>query len=247
MMRRLGTIAPCVILVAALAGCDARVPVVPDGRPVADSLVFTQAELQALDSTGRAIVRANPANADLQSLVDSTLLVLTAGVQATLLNGKGLSGNFTNALLYSVGVHRVFIHSGGSSSTWTIVAMDDPVYLQDLIEVSAFAQNGSTTPPASVHGTIGDGAGIVNGMLLRVGANGAVTQWRANAGTVQIASDTPGAPCPNFTPTAIVTCTLETMHVSFSMTGPDTAGGGSPRSAGVATVDIPAMRLTYAF
>ena len=112
--------------------------------------------------------------------------------------------------------------------------------------MSGFAQSSSGTPPASVSGTIGDGTGIVNAMLLQVGGSGAVTQWRANTGSASFTSGAPGTPCPGFTTTTTISCTLETMHVRFVANASAGSGGAGARSATVATdVDVPAMRLTY--
>ena len=209
-----------------------------------ESITFTSAQLNSLDSTGGAIETANPTNGSLKSLVDSTLLVFTAGVVAQRLD---VTTNLTAAPLYFVGIHRVVNQSGSSSfSTWTVVGMDDPSHLVNLIEVSGFAQTGGTTAPSSVSGAIGDGTGLVNALFLQVAAGGSVTQWDANSGPVSFSSDTPGATCPNFTPTAKVTCSLETMHVQFSASAANGSGGASARQASIATsVAVPTMRLTY--
>src|SRR5438046_6550853 len=94
--------------------------------------------------------------------------------------------------------------------------MDDPAKLTSLIEMSGFAQNSAAAAPSSVSGTIGAGNGFVNGVLIQVATGGIVTQWRAGTGTASFSSDAPGAACPGFTPTAKVTCALETMHVHFT-------------------------------
>jgi hypothetical protein len=207
-------------------------------------LELTTKQLGALDSTGQAITDANPGNASLKSLVDSTLLVLTAGVQAKRLD---VTTNLTTKPLYFVGVHRAVSRATGSFSTWTVVGMDDPEKLTSLVEVSGFAQNATATPPASLSGTIGDG-GFVNGLLLAVGNGGAVTEWRPTTGTASFSSSAPGAACPNFAATAIITCTLETLRVRFILTAPNGSGGAGARAASIATeVDVPTMRLTYTF
>jgi hypothetical protein len=210
---------------------------------VPDRLQLTAAQVKSLDSSGQVIVQANPGNANLKSLVDSTLAVLTAGVEARRLD---IATDLTSSPLYFVGIHRAVARPTGSYSTWTVVAIDDPSRLANLVEVSGFAQNATGTPPASVSGTIGDGTGIVNATLLQVGSGGAVMEWRANGGTVSFASDAPGAPCPGFTATPKITCALETMHVRFTANAPSGTGGSGARSAALATEsDVPTMRLTY--
>jgi hypothetical protein len=232
------------VLASALAACSGGSdPAGPEPAP--DVLELTTKQLGALDSTGQAITDANPGNASLKSLVDSTLLVLTAGVQAKRLD---VTTNLTTKPLYFVGVHRAVSRATGSFSTWTVVGMDDPEKLTSLVEVSGFSQNATPTPPASLSGTIGDGTGFVNGMLLAVGNGGAVTEWRSTTGTASFSSSAPGAACPNFAATGNITCTLETMRVRFTLSAPNGTGGAGSRSASVATeVDVPTMRLTYTF
>jgi hypothetical protein len=210
---------------------------------VPDRLQLTAAQVSSLDSAGQAMAQANPGNANLKSLADSTFAVLRAGIEARRVE---IGTDLTTAPLYLVGIHRTAARSTGSWSTWTLVAIDDPSRLAYVVEVSGFAQNTSPTPPASVSGTIGDGTGIVNATLLQVGAGGAVTEWRANTGTVTFSSDAPGAPCSGFTATPNMTCTLETMHVRFSANAASGTGGTSARRATLtADAEVPAMRLTY--
>lgn len=226
-----------------LAACGSSDSTGPDTAP--DVLQLTTKQVGSLDSTGQVITQANPGNATLKALVDSTLLVLTAGVQAKRLD---VNTNLTTKPLYFVGVHRTATGVNGSFSTWTLVGMDDPAKLTSLVEVSGFAASATGTAPTSLSGTIGDGAGVVNGMLLAVATGGAVTEWRATTGSASFSSDAPGAACPNFTPTANITCKLETMHVHFTLNAPNGTGGASARQAGVGVdVDVPAMRLSNTF
>jgi hypothetical protein len=227
------------LAIVACGTSDTTTPIV-----ATDVLQLTTASVSALDSTARIIAQANPTNGTLRSLVDSTLLVFTAGVQARRLD---VTTNLTSAPLYFVGIHRVFSRStGGSSSAWTLVGMDDPAHLANLVEVSGFAQSAGTTAPALASGTIGDGTGIVNALLLQVANGGSVTQWNASSGSASFQSDAAGAVCPGFTATPKVTCALESMHVHFSANAASGSGGAAARQASVTTdVDVPAMRLTY--
>jgi len=231
------------ILSVALFACSDSGGTGPGTDP--DVLELTTKQIGSLDSTGQVITQANPGNPNLKSLVDSTLLVLTAGIQAKRLD---VTTNLTTKPLYFVGVHRAVSRAGGSFSTWTLVGMDDPGKLTSLVEVSGFAQNATATPPASLGGTIGDGTGFVNGLLLAVGNGGSVTEWRSTTGSASFSSGAAGAPCPNFTATGNITCSLETMRVRFTVNAPNGTGGAGARSASVAAeVDVPTMRLTYTF
>ena len=228
------------VLLAACSGSDSTSP-----STDADKLQLSQGQVKSLDSTAQVITQANPGNPNLKSLVDSTLLVLSAGVEAKRLD---VVTDLTTKPLYFVGVHRAVTRAGGSFSTWTLVGIDDPSNLTSLVEVSGFAQSATSTAPTAVSGTIGDGTGIVNGMLLAVAAGGSVTEWSAATGNASFSSDVPGAACPNFSGAANITCTLETMHVHFSANAPSGTGGAGARQAAVtADIDVPAMRLTYSF
>ena len=112
--RRITRLALSCVLSAALIACGSSDPATPE--PVPDVLELTTRQLGALDSTGQAITDANPGNGSLKSLVDSTLLVLTAGIQAKRLD---VTTNLTTKPLYFVGVHRAVSRATGSFSTWT--------------------------------------------------------------------------------------------------------------------------------
>lgn len=217
---------------ASVTACSNTIDNVP---PAPATIQLTSTQETSLDSIGRAIKQGNPTNPDLQALVDSTLLVLHAGVEAKRID---ITTDLTSVPLYFVGVHRAVSHTTGSFSTWTLVGFDSFGALANLIEVAGFAQNGTATPPSSVAATIGDGTGFVNGMLLQIGANGAVTTYRATGGAVGFSSTAGGAACPGTMP-ANVTCALETMHVHFTLSG------AAKTASQPVDVDVPALRLSY--
>lgn len=231
-----------VAIVAAVVGCSSDSPTgTTHTPPTGDSFILTSQQALSLDSTGQVVVTANPDNGTLTSLQDSTLQVFTAGVTAQRVD---VSTDLTTAPLYFVGIHRVVERESGSFSTWTVVGMDDPEALVNLVEISGFAQSGTATAPTSVSGTIGTGA--VNALFLKIATGGAVTQWDADAGTVSFSSDAPTVACPVANPAPNIACTIETMHVHFDVSAANDVSGGSGRHATVATdVDIPTMRLTY--
>ena len=120
---------PPVIILAFVAACSSSDPTNPEPAP--DVLTLTTKQIGALDSTGQVITQANPGNATLESLVDSTLLILTAGVQARRLD---VTTNLTTKPIYFVGVHRAVTRTGSSFSTWTLVGMDDGELLVHRVE-----------------------------------------------------------------------------------------------------------------
>jgi hypothetical protein len=198
--------------------------------------------LKSLDSSAQAVEAAAPGNVDLKALVDSSLLALSAGTTAKRLD---VSTDLTAAPLYFVGIHRVLNPpSGGAFSTWTLVGFDDPQHLTTLIEVSGYAATGSGGAPSSVSGTVGDGD--VNTHLFSAAADGSVTEWLPAGGSASFLSDAPSGACPGVTSTGTITCSLETMHVHFSVQATGGRGATTTRQAAVTTdVPVPAMRLTY--
>lgn len=231
-----------VMTAAALAlGCSSDPTDNTHQPPSGDSFVLNGAQITSLDSTGNAVVTANPGNNTLKSLLDSTLQVLTAGITAKRVD---VTTDLTSAPLYFVGIHRVVERTSGSFSTWNVVGMDDPQALVNLIEISGFAASATATAPTSVSGPIGTGA--VNALFLKVATGGVVTQWSANTGTLSFSSSAPTVACPIANPSANMTCAIEVMHVHFDVNAASGSNGATARHATVATdVDIPTMRLTY--
>lgn len=220
------------VIVFAIGACNKGDLTNPPPPP--DQIVFTGAQINSLDSTVRTLEQNNASYPTVRALVDSALLVLTAGVVAKRLD---VTTDLTTAPLYFVGVHRVYM-GAASGSTWTVVGMDDPSHLTSIVEIGAFAP----TNTESLGGALG---GVLNGLLLSVGTAGTVTEWFASSGTASISSSASGTACPNFPTIPRVTCTLETMHVSFAMVGAGASPTSGSRQASLSPVDVPAMRLTY--
>lgn len=214
----------------------------PQNTP--DKIVLTGGQVHSLDSAGAAIVAANPGNATIKAIVDSTLQALTVGAELTRLD---VSTNVTTAPLYFIGIHRTGSFTNHSYSTWNVVGFDDPSHLTVLVEVSGFAENGTSTPPTTVSGTIGDGTGIVNGHFIQVGNGGSVTMWDANTGTVSFRSDAPSGSCPNFTPpNPGLSCALETTHFQFTANAAGGSGGAGARQASLASeTAVSSMKMIY--
>jgi hypothetical protein len=233
--------AVAVALATFALGCSSDTDGTIHTPPSGDSFAFTSAQISSLDSTGQAVVTANPGNSTLSSLLDSTLLVYTAGITAKKID---VTTDLTTVPLYFVGIHRVVERASGSFATWNVVGMDDPEALVNLIEVSGFAQSGTATAPTAVSGPIGTGA--VNALFLNVASGGAVTEWSAGSGTLSFSSDAATVPCPVPNPSPNTTCAIETMHIHFDVTAANGSGGASARHAAIpADVDVPTLRLTY--
>jgi hypothetical protein len=212
--------------------------------PTGDQFTLSQAQFDAMVDHGEAMADANPGNASLRSFVDSTLQALQAGVEMKRLD---VTTNLTDKPLYFIGIHRVVNRASGPSfSTWTLVGFEDPSNFASVVQTSGFAESANGTAPSSVSGTIGDGTGTVNGQLLIVGANGSVSTFNYSSGSASFSSDAPSGACPSTNPSPATVCTLETMHVTFTISATQSATGSLMKQASIAgEMTVPAMRLTY--
>ncbi len=222
--------------ISAACGSDATAPTGSAG-----TIVLTSDMVRSLDSAATVIRQSNPGNPDLAALADSTLLTLSAGVEAKQLAG---ATSLSSAPLYFVVVHRVFTSASGSWQTWSLVGFDDPAHLTTLVEASGYAPT-ATPATAVMNGVIGDGTGTANGLMLRV-AGSNVTEWMAISGSVYFANGTSGASCPGFAATAHATCALETLQTRFALGAAAGTGGAGPQTASLTAVqDVPGIRLTF--
>jgi hypothetical protein len=212
--------------------------------PTGEQFTLSQAQFDAMVGRGDAVADANPGNTSLRSFVDSTLQALQAGVQMQHLD---VTTNLTDQPLYFIGIHRVVNQSNGTSfSTWTLIGFEDPANFKSVVQTSGFAQSSSGAAPSSVSGTIGDGTGTINGQLLLINANGTVATFNYSSGSASFRSDAPSASCPKTNPAPATVCTLETMHVKFTVSATQAATGSLERHASIAgEMAVPAMRLTY--
>ncbi len=234
----------CLVTAIVLAaGCGKDSPTSPEG-PSGAEFTLSQAQVTALLSRADQLVDANPGSGSLRSLVDSSLIALQAGV---VMKRVDVQTDLTTAPLYFIGIHRVIHQQGGGSfSTWTLEGFDDPANFANIVQTSGFAQSATSTAPSSLSGTIGDGTGTVNGQLLQVGANNAVSTFNYSNGAASFTSDTPTGPCPNGNPEPRTACTLESMRVTFTVTATQSPTGSLVRHASVTTeVAVPTIRLTY--
>ena len=115
---------------------------------------------------------------------------------------------------------------------------------KSVVQTSGFAESTGGTAPSSVSGAIG--SGYANGQLLVINADGSVATFNYSSGSVSFRSDAPSGSCPRTNPSPATVCTLETMHVTFTLSATQSATGSLERHASIATeMSVPAMRLTY--
>jgi hypothetical protein len=216
-----------------ILACDGD-PTTPTPAPA--QLTLSADQVSAMNARAGQVMSTNPSNTSFTAFVDSTLLVLQAGVTMRRLD---VTTNLTSAPMYFIGLHRVVTQANGSSfSTWTLVGLEDPATFANVIQVSGFAQSSFAASGAI-------GSGYANGQLLQVQSDGMVAVWNYSTGHANFVSDLPTAACPNGSPQPKLTCNLETMHVAFTVQSAQSAGSSVTRSASVTDVTVPALRLTY--
>jgi hypothetical protein len=227
-----------VVALCLTASCE-KDPISP--VPTGDVITLSQSQVDAMGNRGNAIADANPS---LRSFVDSTLQALQAGVQMVRVD---VETDLTDKPLYFVGIHRVVNQStGGSFSTWTLVGFEDPANFANIVQTSGFAPSTGSAAPTSLNGTIGDGTGAVNGQLIHVNEDGSTATFNHTSGSASFRSDAPSGPCPNVNPSPSTTCSLEVMHVTFSVSATQSPASSLMRHAWLTMeVAVPAMRLTY--
>jgi hypothetical protein len=241
-MRRHLTLGLAAVALSLACGTDDPTSPPP---PTGDTFTLSATQVSAMSDRAEQVEQSNPSNTSFKSFVDSTLLALQAGVTMKRLD---VTTNLTTAPLYFIGIHRVINQSnGGSFSTWTLIGFEDPAAFANVVQVSGFAQSSTSTAPTSVSGNIGTGA--INGQLLQVlanGSNAAIAVWNYSTGNASFTSDAPSGSCPNGSPQPKLTCTTETMHVTFNIQAAQSQGSSITRSASVPVeVTVPALRLTY--
>jgi hypothetical protein len=218
------------LLILACDG-DATTP-----TPAPAQLTLSADQVSAMNARASQVMSTNPSNTSFKAFVDSTLLVLQAGVTMKRLD---VTTNLTSAPMYFIGLHRVVTQANGSSfSTWTLVGLEDPATFANVIQVSGFAQSSFATSGAI-------GSGYANGQLLQVRSDGMVAVWNYSTGHASFVSDLPTVACPNGSPQPKLTCNLESMRVTFTVQSAQSAGSTLTRSASVTDVTVPALRLTY--
>ena len=174
---------------ALLLACDGD-PTTP--TPPLEQFTLSAEQVSAMNARAGQVMATDPSNTSFKAFVDSTLLVLQAGVTMKHLD---VTTNLTSAPMYFIGLHRVVNQPNGSSfSTWTLVGFEDPATFANVIEVSGFAESSSS----AAHGAIG--SGYANGQLLQVLTDGTVAVWNYSTGSASFVSDLPTGACPNGSP-----------------------------------------------
>ena len=186
------------------------------------------------------IVQIAPLHAEIAWLADSANLVLRSGAEADLIPLTITTGT---GPFYAVGLQRRVQLTGGSFSTFDLIAFNNPSSPTDFLIVDGY-NFGSSTPPTSASGAF---EGPVNGYLFHVDGS-TVSAWRAGLGSGTLNGGALGTACTGFQGTADVTCAQATMSATFAITAAFQDAGPSSSTiaqASLASSTVSGIALSY--
>lgn len=213
-----------------LAACSSSASTGPNPHTVQ----LTAAQAQAISQRLQQIAASNPTLGD---LADSIAVGIQAGA---VVNSIDLTGDLGDGPFYAFGLKRVFEGAPGFGPELNILAFDNPSDPQNFILIDVMA--GTGTPDAAT-GSFGTSAG---GVVFQVSGDSLLT-WAATGGGVSIMGHGPNGGCGSYQPPSGITCALETMHISFSITstGPEFNTSGAGPTASFAGADLAGVVLTF--
>lgn len=202
--------------------------------PKQHTVELTAAQAQAIAQRLEQIGASNPALGD---LADSIAVGIQAGA---VVNSIDLTGDLGDGPFYAFGLKRVFEGAPGFGPELNVLAFDNPSDPQNFVLIDVMASSG--TPDAAA-GSFGTSAG---GVVFQVSGDSLLT-WDATGGLVSITGHGPNGGCGSYQPPPGITCALETMHISFSITStvPDVNTSGTGPTASFAGADLAGVVLTF--
>jgi hypothetical protein len=165
----------------------------------------------------------------LQALADTIGVVIRAGAEARVVSITNSQGG---PLFYAVSLHRTNAQSNPPSSTYHIIAFDDPTNPTMFVILGGFNTGSGSTPPNTVSGPIGaTTAGSLTGHLFSISGN-QLSSWHASGGTSYMTAGATTQVCAG------------TMDASFTITA-SVAGNGTTgtRTWSGDVTSVPGIRL----
>lgn len=220
-----------------LAGCSTDDGT---GPTTGDLITLTAAQAAALVSSVESFGALDP---NLASLADTVDVILKAGAEAKRID---VTTDLGSGPFWAVSLHMPSTMSSPASSTFHVIAFNEPNNPTQFIILGGWAQGSGSTPPTTVNGSLSGPTSTtsVTAHLFSVSGS-AVSVWHATSGGSVLTSSTTGQSCPGFTGPG--TCVRGAMDVSFSITG-TVAGAGSAatgqRTASGTVTGIPGIRLS---
>lgn len=193
-------------LVAAVGGCSGD----SGGPPLGETITLSATQAAALVSRIESFGSSDPT---LQALADTIDVVIKGGAEARRVE---ISISQEPSLFYAVSLHRTNAQSNPPSSTYHIIAFDDPTTPTVFVILGGFNTGSGTAPPNTVTGPIGaTSAGSLTGHLFNVSGN-QLLSWHASGGTSYMTAGATSQQCTGFAGPG--TCVKSTMDASFTIT-----------------------------
>ena len=227
--------------VVTLLGCESDKIVIP--VTTGEVINLTQAQAATLVSR---MTSFSSTDASLAALGDSARFVLSAGAEARQIN---VTTDLGEGPYWAVSLHRSRVGTGASPQSWStfhVIAFNEPNNPTRFIVLGGFNQVSGTTPPTSVSGPIGAGAGgSLTAHLFSVSGT-QVSAWHASGGTSSLNATPSLESCPGFSASGM-TCLKSTMTANFNITttvpGNGTTGTRTMSTASAQTA--PGIRLAF--
>jgi hypothetical protein len=234
-MKRFVSASAALCLVLAACGTDEGT-----GPTTGELITLTAAQAAALVSSVESFGDLDPT---LASLADTVDVILKAGAEAKRID---VTTDLGSGPFWAVSLHRANTISSPASSTFHVIAFNEPNNPTQFMILGGWALGTGSTPPTTVNGSL-SGPSSTTGVTAHLFSvsEGQVSAWNATSGGSVLTSNATGQACTGFTGPG--TCVRATMDVSFSITG-SVAGSGSAatgqRTAAATVTGIPGIRLS---
>jgi hypothetical protein len=228
-----GSAALCLVL----AACGANESI---GPTTGELITLSAAQAAALVSKVESFGALDP---NLASLSDTVEVVLKAGAEAKRID---VTTDLGSGPFWAVSLHMPNTISSPASSTFHVIAFNEPNNPTQFIILGGWAQGTGNNPPSTVNGSLSGPSATtsVTGHLFSVSGS-QVSAWRATSGGSVLTSSATGQACTGFTGPG--TCVRGAMDVSFSIAGtiPDAGSAATgQRTASGTITSIPGIRLS---
>lgn len=210
------------------------------GPTTGDLITLTAAQAAALVDKVESFGSTDPS---LVALADTVDVILKAGAQARRID---VTTDIGSGPFWAVSLHMPSTMSTPASSTFHIVAFNEPNNPTQFIILGGWQQGTGSSAPNTVTGSLSGPTGTtsVTAHLFSVSGS-AVSAWHATAGSSYMTSGTTAGTCVGFTGPG--TCTPASMDIDFTISG-SIAGSGTAatgqRTASGTVNGIPGIRLS---
>ena len=212
----------------------------PAGPTTGDLITLTSAQAAALVAKVESFGSTDPSLAALSDTVD---VVVKAGAQARRID---VTTDLGSGPYWAVSLHMPNTVSSPASSTFHIIAFNEPTNPTRFIILGGWQQGVGSSAPNTVSGSLSGPTSTTSVTAHLFSVSGTqVSAWHATDGTSYMTSGTTSGSCVGFTGPG--TCTPASMDISFTISG-SIAGSGTAatgeRTAAGNVVGIPGIRLS---